>query len=140
MAEAYQKLVEYLHANGRYDILDNYLVDGKITGNGITSALGDSRFNDYVSSLLDKGLNQDQINKILKLAPEWRPNPKPAFNPTTEQIKAYQRATGLPVTGNMTKELKKTYPITADSFYNNFYIVDQDGVKYYLDANGNYYT
>ena len=143
MAKAYQELVSSLYTNGSYDILDKYLTDGKITGNGITNALGDNKFKDYVTSLVNKGLNQDQIDKILKLVPEWRPNPKPVFNPTTEQIKAYQKARGLPVTGrrlNMTKEMEKTYPITADSFYNNFYIVDQDGIKYYLDANGNYYT
>ena len=143
MAKAYQELVSALYANESYDILDKYLTDGKITGSGITNTLGDSKFKDYVNSLLNAGLNQDQIDKILKLVPEWRPNPKPVFNPTTEQIKAYQKARGLPVTGkrlNMTKEMEKTYPITADSFYNNFYIVDQDGIKYYLDANGNYYT
>jgi len=89
MAKAYQELVSSLYTNGNYDILDKYLTDGKITGSGITSALGDTKFKDYVKSLLNKGLNQDQINKILKLAPEWKPQPyqAPTFN--TNQIKAY---------------------------------------------------
>jgi len=80
MAKAYQELVSSLYTNGNYDILDKYLTDGKITGSGITSALGDTKFKDYVTSLLNKGLNQDQINKILKLAPEWKP---PVYKATT---------------------------------------------------------
>jgi hypothetical protein len=80
MAKAYQELVNSLYTNGSYDILDKYLVDGKITGNGITNTLGDSKFKDYVNSLLNAGLNQDQINKILKLVPNWRP---PVYKATT---------------------------------------------------------
>jgi hypothetical protein len=80
MAKAYQELVNSLYTNGSYNILDNYLVDGKITGNGITSALGDNKFKDYVTSLLNNGLNRDQIDKILKLVPAWAP---PVYKATT---------------------------------------------------------
>ena len=66
MGKAYQELISSLYTNGNYDILDNYLVDGKITGNGITSTLGNTKFKDYVNSLLNNGLSQDQIDKILQ--------------------------------------------------------------------------
>ena len=80
MGKAYQELISSLYTNGNYDILDNYLVDGKITGNGITSTLGNTKFKDYVNSLLNNGLSQDQIDKILKLVPDWKP---PVYRATT---------------------------------------------------------
>jgi len=83
MAKAYQELVSSLYTNGSYDILDKYLTDGKITGNGIISALGNTKFKDYVNSLLNAGLNQDQIDKILKLVPAWKP---PVYKATTPFI------------------------------------------------------
>ena len=151
MAKAYQELVNSLYTNGNYDILDKYLTDGKITGSGITSALGDTKFKDYVTSLLNKGLNQDQINKILKLAPEWKPPVYKAttpFTPTANQIKSYQRANNLKVDGKIgeqTRPLWNRDKITADSFgqgdLSDYYIVTGgDGTKYYIDPEGRYYT
>lgn len=142
MAKAYQELVNSLYTNGSYNILDNYLTDGKITGSGITNALGDNKFKDYVNSLLDNGLNQDQINKILKLVPEWKPQPyqAPTFN--TNQIKAYQQAYGIPATGNIrnqTNAMMNKYPMKPESFSGDYYIYDHNGNKYYIDHNGYYY-
>jgi hypothetical protein len=80
MAKAYQELVNSLYTNGSYDILDKYLTDGKITESGISNTLGDTKFKDYVNSLLNNGLSQDQIDKILKLVPDWKP---PVYRATT---------------------------------------------------------
>lgn len=151
MAKAYQELVSSLYTNGNYDILDKYLTDGKITGSGITNTLGDTKFKDYVNSLLDKGLNQDQINKILKLIPDWAPPVYKAttpFTPTKNQIMSYQRAWGIDPIGTIgpkTKAQLKTNPITADSFgqgdRSDYYIVTgENGIKYYIDPEGRYYT
>ena len=151
MAKAYQELVSALYANGSYDILDKYLTDGKITGGGITNTLGDTKFKDYVNSLLNAGLNQDQIDKILKLVPDWRPPVYKAttpFTPTKNQIMSYQRANNLKVDGiigNQTRPLWDRDKITADSFgqgnLSDYYIVTgEDGTKYYIDPEGRYYT
>jgi hypothetical protein len=83
MAKAYQELVSSLYTNGSYDILDKYLTNGKITGSGITNILGDTKFKDYVNSLLNNGLSQDQIDKILKLVPDWKPPVYRASTPFT---------------------------------------------------------
>lgn len=151
MAKAYQALVSSLYTNGSYDILDKYLTDGKITGSGISNTLGDSKFKDYVNSLLNNGLNQDQIDKILKLVPAWRPPVYRAttpFTPTKNQIMSYQRANNLKVDGiigEQTRPLWDRDKITADSFgqgnLSDYYIVTgEDGTKYYIDPEGRYYT
>ena len=151
MAKAYQELVSSLYTNGSYDILDKYLTDGKITGSGISNTLGDSKFKDYVTSLLNNGLNQDQIDKILKLVPAWRPPVYRAttpFTPTKNQIMSYQRAWGIDPIGTIgprTTARLKSNPISVDSFgqgnLSDYYIVTgEDGTKYYIDPEGRYYT
>ena len=151
MGKAYQELISSLYTNGNYDILDNYLVDGKITGNGITSTLGNTKFKDYVNSLLNNGLSQDQIDKILKLVPDWKPPVYRAttpFTPTKNQIMSYQRANNLKVNGiidRQTRPLWNRDKISADSFGQgdraDYYIVTGgDGIKYYIDPEGRYYT